>query len=157
MRHIGKIWLITAVALIVSIVARRPPLMMLTGVIFAIASIVAIFTSKWFRRQGLLLGPDEFLCDTCKYDYGNACDLPDRPNARRCWRFNAALATRSARFPCEIRRRRRAVTPSTPRGRAPLGVAALLARDRGFCLTRARDEPRQAPSPTGMRTAAPPT
>lgn len=24
------------------------------------------------------------LCDTCKYDYGNACRRPERPNATRC-------------------------------------------------------------------------
>ncbi|HUT36004.1 MAG TPA: hypothetical protein VNE39_21125 [Planctomycetota bacterium] len=24
------------------------------------------------------------LCDTCKYDYGDACRRPDRPNATRC-------------------------------------------------------------------------
>ncbi|MEW6534128.1 MAG: hypothetical protein AB1454_00735 [Candidatus Auribacterota bacterium] len=26
----------------------------------------------------------KILCDTCKYDYGNACSRPDRPNARKC-------------------------------------------------------------------------
>ena len=24
------------------------------------------------------------LCDTCKYDYGDACTRPERPNAMRC-------------------------------------------------------------------------
>lgn len=24
------------------------------------------------------------LCDTCKYDYGNVCKRPERPNALRC-------------------------------------------------------------------------
>jgi len=24
------------------------------------------------------------LCDTCKYDYGDACRRPERPNATRC-------------------------------------------------------------------------
>ncbi len=24
------------------------------------------------------------LCDTCRYDYGNACTRPERPNATRC-------------------------------------------------------------------------
>ena len=24
------------------------------------------------------------LCDTCKYDYGDACTRPERPNAFRC-------------------------------------------------------------------------
>ena len=25
-----------------------------------------------------------YLCDHCKYDYGDACRRPERPNARRC-------------------------------------------------------------------------
>jgi len=25
-----------------------------------------------------------FLCDSCKYDYGNACRRPERPNATKC-------------------------------------------------------------------------
>ena len=25
-----------------------------------------------------------YLCDDCKYDYGNACRRPERPNARSC-------------------------------------------------------------------------
>ena len=24
------------------------------------------------------------LCDTCRYDYGDACTRPERPNAHRC-------------------------------------------------------------------------
>lgn len=24
------------------------------------------------------------LCDTCKYDYGDACTRPERPNALKC-------------------------------------------------------------------------
>ena len=34
-------------------------------------------------RRALLLDP-EFLCDTCQYDYGNACMRPERPNALEC-------------------------------------------------------------------------
>ncbi|MFT7680428.1 MAG: hypothetical protein ACI8QC_004434 [Planctomycetota bacterium] len=25
-----------------------------------------------------------YLCDRCKWDYGNACSRPERPNARTC-------------------------------------------------------------------------
>ena len=47
---------------------------------------------KWFRRfiqwwRSLIDqagGGSEFLCDTCRYNYGNACDRPERPNATRC-------------------------------------------------------------------------
>lgn len=33
----------------------------------------------WF-----LPGGSRVLCDTCKYDYGDACTRPERPNATRC-------------------------------------------------------------------------
>ena len=35
-------------------------------------------------RRLLRLGPARPLCDTCKWDYGDACRRPERPNARRC-------------------------------------------------------------------------
>ncbi|MFO7774735.1 MAG: hypothetical protein R6W89_02945 [Candidatus Hydrogenedentota bacterium] len=28
--------------------------------------------------------PTEFLCDNCKYDHGNVCKRPERPNATKC-------------------------------------------------------------------------
>ncbi|MBN1867631.1 hypothetical protein JW916_10100 [Candidatus Sumerlaeota bacterium] len=34
-------------------------------------------------RAIFLLDP-EFLCDTCRYNYGNACTRPERPNAECC-------------------------------------------------------------------------
>jgi len=42
----------------------------------------------WLRRLwsalfGRLAGSSP-LCDTCKYDYGDACKRPERPNAYRC-------------------------------------------------------------------------
>ncbi|NLV44804.1 MAG: hypothetical protein GXY07_09915 [Candidatus Hydrogenedentes bacterium] len=36
---------------------------------------------EWWLRQKC---PTEFLCDHCKYDYGSACNRPERPNAIRC-------------------------------------------------------------------------
>ena len=40
---------------------------------------------KLFRQRvaELILG-ERILCDTCKYDYGDACRRPERPNATRC-------------------------------------------------------------------------
>ena len=29
-------------------------------------------------------GGSEFLCDTCRYHYGNACNRRERPNATAC-------------------------------------------------------------------------
>ena len=42
----------------------------------------------WWRIKNLirrifLLDP-KFLCDNCRYDWGNACTRPERPNALRC-------------------------------------------------------------------------
>lgn len=37
----------------------------------------------FLRRLGGL-GAARPLCDDCRYDYGDACSRPERPNARRC-------------------------------------------------------------------------
>ena len=34
--------------------------------------------------KGVLPGGSTPLCDSCKYDYGNVCNRPERPNAMRC-------------------------------------------------------------------------
>lgn len=39
----------------------------------------------WQRLRYLLTGI--YLCDTCKYDYGDACRRPERPNATVCSYF----------------------------------------------------------------------
>lgn len=43
---------------------------------------------KWLdqlkARLSALFGGSRFLCDTCKYNYGNACWRPERPNATSC-------------------------------------------------------------------------
>ncbi len=38
--------------------------------------------NQFWRK--IMLADDEFLCDTCKYDYGDVCRRPERPNAREC-------------------------------------------------------------------------
>ena len=40
-----------------------------------------------FRK--ILLHDPKFLCDDCRYDYGNACTRPERPNARQCPDYKA--------------------------------------------------------------------
>lgn len=35
----------------------------------------------WWNR---VRSGSRFLCDTCKYNYGNACWRAERPNATRC-------------------------------------------------------------------------
>jgi len=35
----------------------------------------------WLRALAPRVRP---LCDTCRYDYGNVCRRPERPNAMRC-------------------------------------------------------------------------
>jgi hypothetical protein len=37
---------------------------------------------NWFR--GLFNLEPVFLCDSCRYDYGNACKRRERPNALEC-------------------------------------------------------------------------
>ena len=36
--------------------------------------------SWWYR----LRAPGRFLCDSCRYDYGDVCKRPERPNATTC-------------------------------------------------------------------------
>lgn len=45
-----------------------------------LAKLRARLNSWWRRRQA----PGRFLCDSCRYDYGEACRRPERPNATRC-------------------------------------------------------------------------
>ena len=44
-----------------------------------LARLLALL-SGLFRK----LGHGGPLCDRCKYDYGNVCTRPERPNALRC-------------------------------------------------------------------------
>jgi len=37
----------------------------------------------WQRLAAVIFG-ERILCDTCRYDYGDACRRPERPNATRC-------------------------------------------------------------------------
>lgn len=39
--------------------------------------------AEFFRRL-FATGSKRYLCDTCKWDYGNACTRPERPNALTC-------------------------------------------------------------------------
>jgi hypothetical protein len=44
----------------------------------------------WWRRIAeslrrlFAMESRRYLCDTCKYDYGNACTRRERPNALQC-------------------------------------------------------------------------
>lgn len=35
-------------------------------------------------RVAGFMAPGRFLCDSCKYDYRDACRRPERPNATAC-------------------------------------------------------------------------
>lgn len=40
---------------------------------------------RWLTRWLRWLVPSvRPLCDTCRYDYGNVCKRPERPNALHC-------------------------------------------------------------------------
>ena len=36
------------------------------------------------QRLAAIVFGDRILCDTCRYDYGDACTRRERPNATRC-------------------------------------------------------------------------
>jgi hypothetical protein len=40
---------------------------------------------RWLAQFLRSLAPGQRpLCDSCRYDYGNVCKRPERPNAMRC-------------------------------------------------------------------------
>jgi len=42
--------------------------------------MAARLRSWWYR----LRAPGRFLCDSCRYDYGDVCRRAARPNATKC-------------------------------------------------------------------------
>jgi hypothetical protein len=44
---------------------------------------------KWLRNKlRKFFYGNVILCDTCKYDYGDACKNPQRPNATECDQYS---------------------------------------------------------------------
>lgn len=41
----------------------------------------------WVSRIKSILMGDAFLCDRCKFNYGNVCLRAERPNAKQCPEF----------------------------------------------------------------------
>ncbi len=41
----------------------------------------------WISRIKSIMMGDAFLCDRCKFNYGNVCIRPERPNAKQCPEF----------------------------------------------------------------------
>jgi hypothetical protein len=44
------------------------------------------FFTTIFKKIKMFLtkAKGEFLCDSCRYDYPNACNNPNRPNVKSC-------------------------------------------------------------------------
>ncbi len=40
--------------------------------------------SRFCELFGIGSNGGAFLCDSCRYSYGNSCSRPEKPNARRC-------------------------------------------------------------------------
>ncbi|MGI6457380.1 MAG: hypothetical protein ACOX5R_17425 [bacterium] len=38
----------------------------------------------WFSRFRSISKGNAFLCDSCKWNYGNICNRPEKPNALKC-------------------------------------------------------------------------
>lgn len=81
-RHYAKVWVIyTAIVVVAWFVPLEIPYLypaLLVG--FVVLSVV------WFKLSGLSIGSgkSEFLCDSCKFNYGDACKRTERPNATKC-------------------------------------------------------------------------
>jgi hypothetical protein len=50
----------------------------------ALGSLLARLRAILRRLAGGIVPGGRPLCDSCKYDYGDACRRPERPNALRC-------------------------------------------------------------------------
>jgi len=42
------------------------------------------FLRAFFQKIMLSYRGENFLCDSCKYDWGNVCRRRERPNAKTC-------------------------------------------------------------------------
>ena len=42
-------------------------------------------------RGVLAFTKDEFLCDSCKYDYSNACHNSNKPNVKDCGEYKKRI------------------------------------------------------------------
>ena len=45
---------------------------------------MGLFWKRLSQKLKLALKGEKFLCDSCKYDWGNACTRKERPNASYC-------------------------------------------------------------------------
>ena len=54
--------------------------------IWAVAIIAVIGAGAWFWSRRATGGPGfgGYLCDSCKYSYGDVCRRPEKPNATEC-------------------------------------------------------------------------
>ncbi|MEW6045993.1 MAG: hypothetical protein AB1609_05865 [Bacillota bacterium] len=60
-----------------------------------------------------------YLCDDCKYDYGDACRRPERPNARSCPDFSPRDAVKAQYVQPQSAREFLAGIPVVTRGDHP--------------------------------------
>ena len=52
------------------------------GPLFGVAAVAILGLLAWIlarREDG-----SRYLCDTCKYSYGDVCSRPEKPNATKC-------------------------------------------------------------------------
>ena len=66
-------------------------LSMFLGVPILLVFAMIFLGAEFLRNRGasrnpfrILRGRGEFLCDDCKWNYGNVCTRPERPNATSC-------------------------------------------------------------------------
>jgi len=49
-----------------------------------VAAVFVLLKIVGRPASGGALGGARYLCDSCRYDYGDACRRPERPNASEC-------------------------------------------------------------------------
>ena len=84
-----KLWVVYGFisALALSLRAHIPHVLPVLLVGFSLLNILLVWLAFGPRpdpERGSLTSTTEFLCDTCKLSYGDACRRPERPNATEC-------------------------------------------------------------------------
>lgn len=81
-RNYTPVWIVFTILVIMTWFVPPPLPYLYPAIWFAYLALLFV----WLRMSGYLpgLGGNEFLCDSCQFNYGDACRRPERPNATRC-------------------------------------------------------------------------
>ncbi len=81
-RHYAKIWVGYTIAVVVAWFVPVPIPYFSVALLIGFVILCAVWYKLIFSvEQG---ASSEFLCDSCKFNHGDVCRRPERPNATEC-------------------------------------------------------------------------